>query len=114
MSRDAHYPLTSAQQAVWLDQLLTPDVPRYNIGVAGQLEGDLDLDRLEAAIRHVATEHDALRIVLVQDETGARQRFLPRIDFSLPRFDFSMHADAEERAQAHLRSAFLAPFELYG
>ena len=109
-----HYPLTSTQQAVWLDQLLTPDVPRYNIGVAGQLDGPLDLDLFEAAIRHVVADHDALRLVLVEDLTGARQQFLSQLDFSLPRFDFTMHADAHERARAHLRSAFSAPFALYG
>src|SRR5262245_47244805 len=107
------YPLSAPQQAGWLDQMLTPHLPCYNVGVTVRLDGLVDLDRFETAIRHVAAHRDALRLVLVQHEDGAKQRFLARVDFSLRRFDFSMHADAQERAWAHMRGVFSTPFALY-
>jgi len=112
--------LSSPQQAVWLDQSLAPDLPCHNIGVAASLEGPIDLDRLEAAIRAVVARHQALRIVLERGGNGeAMQRFAAPDDHvlagtALQRFDFSGDADPEAGARAHLRAAFLAPFDLHG
>ncbi len=105
MGSERLYPLSSPQQAIWLDQLLTPDLPCYNVGVAVQLDGPIDLGRFEAAIQHVVARRDALRTVVVQDECG-RQQFLPHMDFALPRFDFSMWADADEPVWEHARREF--------
>ncbi|RTQ35418.1 amino acid adenylation domain-containing protein [Variovorax gossypii] len=113
--------LSSPQQAVWLDQSLAPDLPCHNIGVAASLDGPTDLDRLEAAIRAVVARHQALRVVLERGNDGeAMQRFATPDDAAaaggtiLQRFDFSGEADPEASAWAHLRAAFLAPFDLYG
>ncbi|MGF6351683.1 amino acid adenylation domain-containing protein [Variovorax sp. W2I14] len=118
-SRADLHPLSSPQQAVWLDQSLAPDLPCYNIGVATRLEGPTDPDRLEAAIRAVAGRHQALRAVLERGgddgDGGPMQRFADEVDDALlQRFDFRGEADPEASARAHLRAAFLAPFALYG
>ncbi|MCR6479407.1 non-ribosomal peptide synthase/polyketide synthase [Variovorax sp. ZS18.2.2] len=114
MSSELLHPLSSPQQAVWLDQSLAPDLPCYNIGVATRLEGPTDPDRLEAAIRAVAGRHQALRTVLERGASGVMQRFAETVDAPLQRFDFSSQADPEASAWAHMRAAFLAPFALYG
>jgi amino acid adenylation domain-containing protein len=114
MSSPVFHPLSSPQQAVWLDQSLAPDLPCYNIGVATRLDGTSDPDRLEAAIRSVAGRHQALRTVLERNAGGAVQRFADTVDAPLQRFDFSGEADPEASAWAHLRAAFLTPFDLYG
>jgi amino acid adenylation domain-containing protein len=116
VSSQVLHPLSSAQQAVWLDQSLAPDLPCYNIGVATRFDGTSDPDRLEAAIRSVAGRHQALRIVLERSSAGgaALQRFADTVDAPLQRFDFRDEADPEASAWAHLRAAFLIPFELYG
>ena len=118
------HPLSSPQQAVWLEQSLAPDVPCHNIGVTASLDGPTDVDRLEAAIRAVVSRHQALRTVLERggnngDNNGeAMQRFAAPDDDAagapLQRFDFTGEADPEASAWAHLRAAFLAPFALYG
>ncbi|WP_432728639.1 amino acid adenylation domain-containing protein [Variovorax sp. W6] len=119
------YPLSSPQQAVWLDQSLAPDLPCHNIGVAASLDGPTDVDRLEAAIRAVVARHQALRTVLERGGNHgngeAMQRFAAPDDdnndaagAALQRFDFTGEADPEASARAHLRAAFLVPFGLYG
>jgi amino acid adenylation domain-containing protein len=109
------HPLSSPQQAVWLDQSLAPDLPCYNIGVATRLDGPTDPDRLEAAIRSVAGRHQALRTVLERSAGGAAvQAFADTVDAPLQRFDFTGEADPEASAWAHLRAAFLTPFALHG
>ncbi|MGJ7607442.1 amino acid adenylation domain-containing protein [Variovorax sp. LT1R20] len=114
MSSEVLHPLSSPQQAVWLDQSLAPDLPCYNIGVATRLEGPADPDRLEAAIRAVAGRHQALRTVLERGDNGPMQRFADTVVAPLQRFDFSGEADPEASAWTHMRAAFLAPFALYG
>ncbi|WP_050808561.1 non-ribosomal peptide synthetase [Collimonas fungivorans] len=114
MSNDVLYPLSSTQQAVWLDQLLAPDLPCYNIGTAVQVDGLHDVDRFEAAVRHVAETNEALRIMLEQDQGGCMQRFAADGRPSLQRFDFSAHDDPQGQAWSHIRKIFGTPFELYG
>ncbi|MDB5766450.1 MAG: Amino acid adenylation, partial [Collimonas fungivorans] len=114
MSNDVLYPLSSTQQAVWLDQLLAPDLPCYNIGTAVQVDGLHDVDRFEAAVRYVAETNEALRIVLEQDQAGCMQRFATDGRPSLQRFDFSSHNNPQEQAWSHIRKIFGTPFELYG
>jgi amino acid adenylation domain-containing protein len=106
--------LTSVQQAIWLDQMLAPGVPSYNIGMAWRIDGDLDEARFEAAIDEVARSHDALRLVIEEEAGVPSQRFVPRARCVVPPLDLSGRGDAEERAWAHIARAASTPFELHG
>jgi hypothetical protein len=108
-------PLSTAQQAVLLDQLLHPELPCYNVGGVARFEGAVRVDLLEAAIAEVAQRHDAMRLVLLRDEQGglATQRVLPHTSFVLPRHDYSTHADGERRAWQHIEQAYARPFEMW-
>ena len=106
--------LSSVQQAVWLDQILAPDVPSYNLGLAWRIDGELDEAMLASAIEDVAAAHDALRLVLGEHAGAAFQRVVPGAACIAPALDLSGHDDAEQRAWAHIRAEAGAPFELYG
>ncbi|XXX82580.1 amino acid adenylation domain-containing protein [Sorangium sp. So ce134] len=106
--------LTSVQQAIWLDQMLAPGVPSYNIGMAFRIDGDLDEARFEAAVGHVVQSHDALRLVIGEEAGVPFQRVLPRGGGIVPVLDLTGHEDAEARAWAHIQRAASTPFELYG
>ncbi|AOS61841.1 condensation domain-containing protein [Actinoalloteichus hymeniacidonis] len=54
-------PLSGAQRALYLAELLQPGTPMYNITVAVRLEGPLDVQALRRAITRVVTRHAALR-----------------------------------------------------
>jgi amino acid adenylation domain-containing protein len=109
--------LASVQQAVWLDQILAPDVPSYNLGLAWRIDGALDEALLASAIDEVAQANDALRLVL-DDQAGAPvQRILPSVArdaYTRPVLDLSGHDDAEDRAWAYMREAGGRPFALRG
>src|ERR1044071_4325759 len=85
--------LTSVQQAIWLDQLLAPDVPSYNIGIAWRIDGDLDEARYEAAIDEVTRSHDALRLVMGEEAGVPFQCIAARAGCIAPRLDLSGHGD---------------------
>ncbi|WP_050808442.1 non-ribosomal peptide synthetase [Collimonas fungivorans] len=106
--------LSSVQQVVWLDQLLNPGIPYYNIGLAAKIDAAIDPLVLQQAIRHFAMENDAARLVLVKAGGVARQQVLPSVDFDLPVLDFSAEADGDLRARQRMEQVFKQPFDLHG
>jgi amino acid adenylation domain-containing protein/non-ribosomal peptide synthase protein (TIGR01720 family) len=56
------WPLTGAQRGIWLAQRLEPDNPVYNIAFRLELHGDVDLERLAAAVRQAVGEADSLHV----------------------------------------------------
>lgn len=113
MQQSQPFDLSSPQLAIWFDQLLSPDLPCYNVGGWVRVEGTLDLLLWEQAIQHVAKIHEALRITLVHDGVLDRQRVLPAISFHLVIEDFSIYADGDKRALAHLQREYARPFDLH-
>lgn len=93
-------PLSGAQRAVYLVELLHPGTPMYNITVAVRLEGPLDVPRLRDAIAGVVAGHDALRTTFVP---GSTPPFEPAQRIGDPVVDLPVTdagADALELAQA--------------
>ena len=55
-------PLTGAQRNVWFHQQLDPNEPAYNAGNYIELEGDIDVARLDRAQKRLFEETDVLRL----------------------------------------------------
>jgi len=106
--------LASVQQVIWLDQILNPDTPYYNIGFYWDIDGRFDAALLEAAIQAVVDTHDALRLVLGATAGVAEQRVLPRVTAPVHHVDVSGPGDAEARARDHVQRIAGTPFALYG
>ncbi|WP_067709164.1 non-ribosomal peptide synthetase [Erwinia sp. ErVv1] len=109
----SYYPLTSVQQAVWLDQLLTSDTPCYNIGARWLIEGKLDIPLLCKAIMEVAEQHDALQITLKESESDVTQTFIRNDASYLEYHDVSQDDNPEEVARSLTQATFIKPFSLY-
>lgn len=58
------YPLSSSQQAIYLDSLLHPPTAKYNMGGAFVIRGPFDLSLFRQALEFAARRHDAERIRL--------------------------------------------------
>jgi len=107
------YPLTSVQQAVWLDQLLTPSTPCYNVGALWRIERDIDIALLNKAIKETLIQHDALKLTLKESQTGVIQTIVSNKDVILEYHDFSLDKDANQKARDYLKEKFNHPFNLY-
>ncbi|MCZ8382794.1 condensation domain-containing protein, partial [Mycobacterium sp. CPCC 205372] len=99
--RPAVVPLSFAQNRLWfIDQLHGPS-PVYNMAVALQMVGDLDVEALHAALLDVVTRHESLRTLFVASEGVPRQ-----VVVAAEAVDFGWQVvDAEGWSQARRREA---------
>ncbi|HET7866620.1 MAG TPA: amino acid adenylation domain-containing protein, partial [Burkholderiaceae bacterium] len=110
----AALPLAGTQEGVWLEQLLTPDTPCFNLGGWTRFDGAVRFELLERAVAEVMRRHDALRLVLEPGDKVPFQRALPPEPVAVEQLDFSALPDADDRARAYMRQAIRAPHVLYG
>ena len=82
-------PLSFAQQRLWFLAQLDPSSAVYNLPLAVDLRGDLDVPCLTAALREIVRRHEALRTTFhvigaepVQVVGGAEGVLLPVVDLS--------------------------------
>ena len=57
----SRFPATSPQRRFWFIDELNPGNPAYNMHIAIELEGELDVGRLQAALDAVIDRHEVLR-----------------------------------------------------
>nr|BFE27880.1 hypothetical protein GCM10010200_001310 [Actinomadura rugatobispora] len=106
-------PLTEAQLGIWTGQQLDPDSPAYNTAEYAEISGPLDVTVLEAAIRHVVDETEALSAGLRVDGDG-RPWLLPGEAPAWPFhvLDFSGEADPAAAARAWMDEDVARPIDL--
>ncbi|MEW4370676.1 amino acid adenylation domain-containing protein [Paenibacillus kandeliae] len=95
-SPDGKYPLSPAQQRLWLVQQLEPDSKAYHIPFAFHLYGAVDGDRLEQAIHMILNRHDSLRTIFVEQQGSVYQQVTEQLTM-LERS--SLHVPQEEVEQ---------------
>ncbi|AZK48531.1 non-ribosomal peptide synthetase [Paenibacillus lentus] len=101
------YPLTHPQRRIWYVENISPGTSIHNIGGLIRIYGAVDFDLLEEAINHFIRLNDAIRIRIVEQDSGVQQtvsayqrRQLPFIDFTTITSDVDVDAwAASEFAQ---------------
>ncbi len=106
--------LSLAQQRLWFLDQLEPGSPLYNIPVAVQFEGELEVAALERCFQELVKRHESLRTRFQALEGEAVQIISSDEPFSLPVIDLR-HLPRGAREQEVLRRAdeqALLPFDL--
>ncbi len=67
-------PLSSAQQRLWILSTLHPESPQYNLAMALDLLGPLDVGALTRALGALVQRHEALRVTFEVQDGEPRQR----------------------------------------
>ena len=73
---DGTFPVSSAQELMWLNAQLDPTTPFYNVPIAAELVGplgDAQLAKLEAAVRALEERHEILRTTYAVVDGAIRQ-----------------------------------------
>ena len=108
------YPLSRAQRQIWFLTQLQPDSPVYNLPVALQLRGQLDLHRLERAIETAIARHEALRACFRAKRGEPTRTIAPELTLEIPIIDWQHLPLDRSRQQARELASELArtPFDL--
>lgn len=89
--RQESYPLSAAQNQLWILSQFEGGNSAYNLSSVHELEGDLDIQQVEASFRFLIKRHESLRTVFKEDKNGEIKQYIldfEDIDFSLPFEDF--------------------------
>ncbi|WP_224360464.1 non-ribosomal peptide synthetase [Hyalangium versicolor] len=96
----ADYPLSVTQRRLWALEYLQGGASAYVMSGAVEIRGELDVEALEGAFRHVVTRHEVLRTAFVLEGDQPRQVVRPEVPFLLERVDLSGAGSREERLAA--------------
>jgi nonribosomal peptide synthetase DhbF len=104
------FPLSTGQLGLWLAQTLDPGTV-MNGGQYVAIQGAIDPERFERALRHVVDEADALRLQVVGDAQDPRQVVVPRLEWRLPIVDVSSDPDPHTTAEAWMTADLARPVD---
>ncbi|CRM95491.1 Tyrocidine synthase III [Pseudomonas sp. 22 E 5] len=115
MKHSSSFPLTAAQQDIWLDQLRVGDSPLYNIGGYVDFAGPIAQGLMQRAIELLVLKHDALRTQLHTDANGLpRQTFATTVPVDMALHDVSGEPDPKAASHALMQAQMAWPFTLQG
>ncbi len=106
------YSLTPYQQDIWIKQQIYPKNALYNIGGYMEIKGKIDLDIFQKSINILIEENDALRIIISKVNGEPTQKFLSKLNYTVPFHDFSEKENSKEYALQWLQSEMIKPFDI--
>ncbi|MEV6061794.1 amino acid adenylation domain-containing protein [Nocardia asteroides] len=68
--RPDRVPLSAAQRRMWFLNRYDPTSPAHNVPIALELDGELDIDAMRAALMDLVARHESLRTVYPVDADG--------------------------------------------
>lgn len=115
------FPLTFAQEGLWVARRLEEENAPYNMRLAYKISGSPDLEKLEESLSWLVKMHEALRTVFIPTEAGPFQQVLPEasarsLSDPLRKEDLSALPEPEREARALeiLAEEAQKPFDLEG
>ena len=114
VARDGDLLLSFAQQRLWFLHQLSPDSAAYNIRLALEITGLLDLHVLEKSINEIVDRHEVLRTRFPVINGTAKQIITPVLKIGLPVVDLQHLNEKEQQAavQRHAEEDAGRPFDL--
>ncbi len=108
--------LTWSQELLWTGQRLHPESPLYNMALAFEIDGAINVSRFESAFRSVVNRSDALRTTLSSGESPmrcTREPYSAPVEF----VDFSDRPDpqasSDEWIKTRVRRSLDAAVQLF-
>ncbi|MGH1392472.1 MAG: amino acid adenylation domain-containing protein [Trichormus sp.] len=114
--RTGNLPLSFAQQRFWILAQLEPDSPFYNIPLAVQIRGDIDLDSLQRSFAEVVRRQEILRSHFLNVDGQPVLRIADVCDVQIPVIDLQGLPEFEQQQQVQelARNQAQQPFDLAG
>jgi amino acid adenylation domain-containing protein len=109
--QERYFPLSFAQQRLWIREQLQPGLDVYNVPFALRLLGDLDVEALRRTLDAILQRHDILRTSLVKSDGPPLQAIAGDLTLDVPLIELA-GAEAEARMRAWIDAATAFPFDL--
>ncbi|TMG83949.1 MAG: amino acid adenylation domain-containing protein [Betaproteobacteria bacterium] len=108
------FPLSLAQQQLWVLNRLLAGRPVYNVSIVLRLEGALDSAALQRALGEIVRRHEALRTSFETEHGSPVQVIAPQLEFAIEMEELGTLPASERVAEARRRAheAALRPFDL--
>ncbi len=107
------FPITGPQYNFWVDQMINPDSPIYNIGGYVDIKGPIDHTDLRKVVNSFLKKNDAVRLQFSIDEEGKPyQYFVPYSEMDLPLIDYSDREFPLESAQHWIKEQYKIPYNM--
>ncbi|ASS75853.1 non-ribosomal peptide synthetase [Tumebacillus algifaecis] len=102
--QNVQWSLTGAQSGIWFAQKLDVENPSFNTGEYIEIQGSVDPELFEAALRQVVTEAETLHLQFGEDHEGPWQIIAPQTDWTLSRVDVSTESEPIEAALSWMKA----------
>jgi amino acid adenylation domain-containing protein len=106
------YPLSHAQQRLWVLDQLEGSSAAYRIPLVHRIEGRLDVDALREAFAGLVRRHETMRTVFTAIEGVPYQTVLNGIDLPFDVIDLSREPDPEQAARTRVEALVARPFDV--
>jgi NRPS condensation-like uncharacterized protein/acyl carrier protein len=114
LPRTGDFPLSYAQQRLWFFDQLKPGCSLYNIPIALQLKGSLNVAALEQSVQEILRRHEALRTTFRTVEGKPVQVIASNLSLTLPVVDLQdlPPPQQQETVQQLIAADIQQPFDL--
>ncbi|GAA4271397.1 amino acid adenylation domain-containing protein [Aquimarina gracilis] len=112
---ETSYPLSNAQQRVWILSQFEEGSAAYNLPTEIELIGHYDIDCFQRAIKSVIGRHEILRTIFKEDNNGEPCQVIlspEEVSFTIDFRDFRNNENPEEIANAYTLADAYKPFNL--
>ncbi|WP_372478223.1 amino acid adenylation domain-containing protein [Nostoc mirabile] len=93
-------PLSLAQERLWFLHQLDPNNPAYNIAIAWELEGKLDIPILLASLQIIGRRQEVLRTAFASFEGKPCEKIAPTFNLKLPVIDLQALPPTQQQQEA--------------
>ncbi len=111
-SGQAYYPLSHAQQRLWILSQDKENASVYNMPVSLLLEGAVHTENLKASVQSIVDRHEVLRTIYTEVDGTPFQSVLATCECRMNDLDFSSEVDPEGKAMKFVNKEVMAPFDL--
>lgn len=105
-----YYPLSSAQKRLWMIYQMNPQDTAYHISMMLEVEGILNLNRLQKTFELIIDKHESLRTVFRDDGNGNPVQIIKKGYDSL--FRINIIENIEQNEDAEIQKLISQPFDL--
>lgn len=110
--QDVRWQLSGAQSGIWFAQQLEPDNPIYNTGEYIEIDGWIDIEHFEQALKQAVMEAEFLHVRFGEDHNGPFQVSGESSEFPFEFIDISGEENPRDKAMQWMKKDLAQPIDL--